>query len=158
MVSRLQRRVALRRKLQILKTLTCSKSVKKSCIIADTVLYIYNLKLRLDTLKKDLSNSDAIKSKHFPKKEVEVEKSGKGMVVRVKCEKGEDSNYLGGIVEVIEGMGLMVLNASVSNEYYFDMEAIVVPSEDIQNAVDLNIAAQAIHQAIENICNVNKGI
>ncbi|WCJ27239.1 hypothetical protein M5689_009002 [Euphorbia peplus] len=155
MVSGMQRRLALRRKLRILRTLTSSKSVKRSCIIADAVLYIYKLKLHLDRIKTELSNFDAIKTQHFgvvqkihfPKKEVNVEKSGKEIVVKVKCEKGEN-NHLVGILEAFEEMGLMVLNARVSRDFCFEMDAIVVP-QNSENYVDLKIVSQAILHAIE---------
>ncbi|KDP21128.1 hypothetical protein JCGZ_21599 [Jatropha curcas] len=152
MVSRLQRKMALRRKLHILRTLTFSKSVKRSSIIADAILYSYKLKLKLESIKRELLCLGAIKRQclsvvklhlHLPK--VKVEKAGKGFIVKVICEKGEDK--LVSILEVFEEMGLTVLHAKVSCNLYFVMEAIVVAEE--QTVLDVKNATQAVLEAIE---------
>ncbi|KAJ9136010.1 hypothetical protein P3X46_033126 [Hevea brasiliensis] len=152
MVSRLQRRIALRRKLHILRTLTCSKSVKRSSIIADAILYIYKLKLKLEAIKRELSNLDAIKREYLslvkqvqylPK--VKVDKVGKGFLVKVISQKGGDN--LIPILEVCEEMGLIVLHARVSRNFYFSMEAIVIAEEE--RGLDVKDVAQAVVEAIE---------
>ncbi|EEF40104.1 uncharacterized protein LOC8275168 [Ricinus communis] len=154
MVSGVQRRMVLRNKLHILRTLTCSKSVKRNCIIADAVLYIYKLSLKVEAIKRELSNLNAIKSEYLrlmkqvqclPKREVKVEKAGKGFLVRVICEKG--GGKLVPILEAFEKMGLIVLNAKVSCNFYFGLEAIVVAEE--QHALDVNNVTQEILEAID---------
>ncbi|XP_050224446.1 uncharacterized protein LOC126674111 [Mercurialis annua] len=158
MVSRFQRRMALRRKLHILKNLTSSKSVKRSSIIADAILYIYKLSLKLEAIKRELSILEAIKREylqHLPKREVKVEEAGKGFLVKVICEKGGDK--LVPILEVFEKMGLIVLNARVTScNLYFGLEAIVVAEEE-QCGLDVDNVTQQIVEAIDRHVKV-KGI
>ena len=79
-------------------------------------------------------------------KEVEVEKGEKGFIVRVICEKGGDK--LVSILEVFEEMGLVILNARVSSNLYFAMEAIVVADQE-QHALHVKSITQAVTKAIE---------
>ncbi|KAH9749103.1 transcription factor bHLH35-like protein [Citrus sinensis] len=153
MVSRLQRRRALHRKLHILRTLTNSKSVKKSSIIMDSLLYVCKLKLKLEAIKREYSNLMAIKKAYLDlmkhnrvPKEVKVEKIGENFIVRVRCNKGE--NRLVSILEAFEEMGLIVRQASVSCNYYFAMEAIAVP-QNPQQALEARDVAQVILKATE---------
>ncbi|CAN0853552.1 hypothetical protein LINGRAHAP2_LOCUS5662 [Linum grandiflorum] len=66
MVCRMQRRLALRRKLHILRMITHSQSVQKSSAIMDAYVYIYQLKLKLEAMKKELEGLAAIRNQ-FPK-------------------------------------------------------------------------------------------
>ncbi|KAH7568740.1 hypothetical protein JRO89_XS06G0040300 [Xanthoceras sorbifolium] len=151
--SSLQRRIALRRKLQILRTLTDSKSVKKSSIIMDSLIYIYKLKLKLEAIKREYSNLMAIKRQYLylmehvqVPEEVKVEKVGEMLLVRVTCKKGAESKLVS-ILEVFDEMGLNVVRASVSSNYVFEMEAIVAAQNP--EAVDVREVTQVISKAIE---------
>ncbi|KAL5774220.1 hypothetical protein ACOSP7_011777 [Xanthoceras sorbifolium] len=151
--SSLQRRLALRRKLQILRTLTDSKSVKKSSIIMDSLIYIYKLKLKLEAIKREYSNLMAIKRQYLylmehvqVPEEVKVEKVGEMLLVRVTCKKGAESKLVS-ILEVFDEMGLNVVRASVSSNYVFEMEAIVAAQNP--EAVDVREVTQVISKAIE---------
>ncbi|XP_010999779.1 PREDICTED: uncharacterized protein LOC105107524 isoform X1 [Populus euphratica] len=154
MVARLQRRTAIGRRLHILRTLTCYKSVQRKSVIMDALLCIYKLKLKLEAIKRELANLVAIKREYLslmkqlqlPKKEVKVEKAEQGLLVRVTCEKGGDK--LVSILEVFEEMGLVILNARVSSNLYFAMEAIVVADQE-QHALHVKSIAQAVIKAIE---------
>ncbi|EXB84037.1 hypothetical protein L484_005801 [Morus notabilis] len=162
--SRLQKRIALRRKLHILRALnTSSKSHVKSSstILMNTFLYIYLLKLKLEAVKRVYSNLLAIKNDylnltknfHVPK-EVKVEKTEEGSFdVRVRCEKGEDT--LVSVLEAFEEMNLSVLQASVSCEdIWFSMEATVVAQthdhHDDQASLNVKSITQAITKAISH--------
>ncbi|XP_059637257.1 uncharacterized protein LOC132279323 [Cornus florida] len=138
MASRLQNRVALRRKLHILKRLTNSKSVKRSSIILDAFLYIYKLKLKVEAIKREYLRL----MKHM--QEVKVEKLGEGFLVKVTSKKGED--VLVSILEAFDEMGLNVLQARVSCNYFFGMEAIVGPQHQ---GIDARDVTQALVKAIE---------
>ncbi|KAJ9690736.1 hypothetical protein PVL29_013076 [Vitis rotundifolia] len=139
MESRFRKRMALRRKLHILRTLTSSKSVKKSSIVMDAFLYIYKLKLKLEAIKREY-----LKLINYTQ-EVKVEKiNGKGFLVRVSCKKGQD--LLVSILEAFEDMGLNVLQARVSCNHGFGMEA-VVEAED--QALDGRAVTEAVLKAIE---------
>ncbi|KAJ6724863.1 TRANSCRIPTION FACTOR SCREAM2-RELATED [Salix viminalis] len=146
MVVRLERRAAMHDKRHHLRTLTCSKSVKRKNVTMDDLLCIYKLKLKLEAVKRELSNLIAIKRElQLPKKGVEVEKGEKGFLVRVICEKGGDK--LVSILEVFEEMGLTVSHARVSCNLYLSMEAIVVAEEERE--LHVKSIAQAITKAIE---------
>ncbi|KAJ6770004.1 TRANSCRIPTION FACTOR SCREAM2-RELATED [Salix purpurea] len=154
MVVRLERRAAMHDKRHHLRTLTCSKSVKRKNVTMDDLLCIYKLKLKLEAVKRELSNLIAIKrelqlpkvsSPSLPPCGVEVEKGEKGFLVRVICEKGGDK--LVSILEVFEEMGLTVSHARVSCNLYLSMEAIVVAEEEC--ALHVKSIAQAITKAIE---------
>ena len=79
-------------------------------------------------------------------KEVKVEKTEQGLLVRVTCEKGGDK--LVSILEVFEEMGLVILNARVSSNLFFAMEAIVVADQE-QHALHVKSITQAVTKAIE---------
>uniref|UniRef100_A0A3N7EZG3 Plant bHLH transcription factor ACT-like domain-containing protein n=1 Tax=Populus trichocarpa TaxID=3694 RepID=A0A3N7EZG3_POPTR len=153
MVARLQRRAAMGRRLHVLRTLTCSKSVQRKSVIMDALLYIYKLKLKLEAIKRELANLVAIKREYLSlmkqlqlPKEVKVEKAEQGLLVRVTCEKGGDK--LVSILEVFEEMGLVILNARVSSNLFFAMEAIVVADQE-QHALHVKSITQAVTKAIE---------
>lgn len=78
-------------------------------------------------------------------KEVKVEKAGKGFLVRVICEKGGEK--LVSILEVFEEMGLIVLHARVSCNFYFAMEAIVVADQE-QDTPNVEDFVKNITQAV----------
>ncbi|XP_022899484.1 uncharacterized protein LOC111412823 [Olea europaea var. sylvestris] len=128
MSSKMQRRMALPRKLRILKTLTNSKSVKKSSIIMDAFLYIYKLKLQVEAIQREYQYL----VNHI--QEVKVEKNGTKYVVRVTCKKGED--LLVSIIEAFEEMNLNVLEAKVTSKHFFGMEAIAeAKGQDIDSRI-----------------------
>ncbi|XP_057797629.1 uncharacterized protein LOC131013528 [Salvia miltiorrhiza] len=131
-----QRRMALRRKLHILRTLTKSKSVKRSSIIMDAFLYIYKLKLQVEAIKKEYQYL----INHI--QQVKVEKIGTGhLVVLVTCKKGEE--ILVSILEAFEKLNVNVVQARVSCNHFFGMEAIV------QDSVDAAILSHAILEVIQ---------
>ncbi|CAI9782085.1 unnamed protein product [Fraxinus pennsylvanica] len=134
----MQRRMALRRKLHILKTLTNSKSVKKSSIIMDAFLYIYKLKLQVEAIQREYQYL----VNHI--QEVKVEKDGTRYVVRVTCKKGED--LLVSIIEAFEEMNLNVLEAKVTSKHFFGMEAI---AEAKGHDIDSRILTQTILNVIQ---------
>ncbi|KAL1555961.1 hypothetical protein AAHA92_11639 [Salvia divinorum] len=124
--SKIHRRIALRRKLQILRTLTKSKSEKKSSIITDTSLYIHKLKLQVEAIKKECQH--LINQIHA----VKVENVGRGfLAVRVRCKKGEQ--VLSKILEMFEGLNLNVVEARITCKSFFGMEAVV--EADIDAAI-----------------------
>lgn len=77
--------------------------------------------------------------------QVKVEKiNGKVFLVRVSCKKGQ--NILVSVLEAFEEMGLNVLQAKVSCNYGFGMEAIV-EAED--QALNVRAVTEAVLKAIE---------
>ncbi|KAK2975164.1 hypothetical protein RJ640_017377 [Escallonia rubra] len=139
MASRRKRGMTLRRKVDVLRKPTNSKSAKETSVVMDAFLYICKLKLKIEAIRKEylhlLNNTQ----------EVKVEKLGKGFQVRVACKKGQD--LLVSILEAFEGMGLDVLHAKVSCNYFFGMVAIVEAHQD--QAIDVREVTQAVVKAIQ---------
>ncbi|KAL3643536.1 hypothetical protein CASFOL_014351 [Castilleja foliolosa] len=135
MACKMHRRIAMHKKLQVLRALTKSKSVKKRSIIMDAFRYIYKLRLQVEAIQKEYQNLvNNIQ-------EVKVEKVGTGcLVLRIRCKKGD--NLLVSILEAFEEMNINVLKARVSSKHVFGMEAIV------QTDIDASILNQAIHKII----------
>ncbi|KAL6991255.1 hypothetical protein U1Q18_009373 [Sarracenia purpurea var. burkii] len=137
MASRLQKRMTLHKKLHALRILTNSKSVKKSCIIMDAFIHIYKLKLKLEALRRQhcyLINHIQV---------LEVEKVGEEFEVRVTCQRGQD--VLASILRAFEEMGLTVVQARVSCNFFLSIEAIV---EAQDQGVDVRDIKEAVHKAI----------
>ncbi|KAK1351321.1 hypothetical protein POM88_054453 [Heracleum sosnowskyi] len=133
--------LTLRRKLRVLKNLTNSKSVKTTSIIMDAFLYILKLKLQLNAMHKE----HLYVTQHL--QEVKVEKTEKGLIeIKVACEMGKD--MLVPVLEVLEKMNLNVLDAKVSCDCIFAMEAVV---EELDKApLDMGQVREAILLAIQS--------
>ncbi|KAL6567349.1 hypothetical protein OROGR_001017 [Orobanche gracilis] len=134
MACKLYRRMAMHKKLRILRTLSKSKSVKKSSIIMDAFLYIYKLRLQVEAIQKEYQEL----VNHV--QEVRVEKVGtEYLSVRITCKKGE--KLLVSILVAFEEMNASILQARVTGKHFFGMEAIVKADLD----------ASALNQAILKI-------
>ncbi|KAL6282502.1 hypothetical protein ACE6H2_013431 [Prunus campanulata] len=151
MVSGLQKRAPLRRKLQNLSSLTKMKSVKRSSIFMEALLQIYTLKLKLEAVQREYLHLMALKTEYLNRikhsQEVKVEKIEEGFLVRVKCENAGDT--LVSVLEAFEEMGLTVLQARISSNNYFSMEAIAVAENQNQDQLDVRDVTQAITRATE---------
>ncbi|XWS18535.1 hypothetical protein CRYUN_Cryun32bG0052400 [Craigia yunnanensis] len=152
MANKLQRRTASRRKLHLLRTITNSKSVKRSSIILNVLLHFYKLKVKLEEIKREYQNLRAIRNEYLTllkhiqiPKEVKVEKIGEEFVVKVTCNKGGDK--LVSILEAFDELGLNVLQARVSCSHFFVMEAISVAQD--QQTIDIKDITEAVLKAID---------
>ncbi|XP_075667445.1 uncharacterized protein LOC142637037 isoform X2 [Castanea sativa] len=149
MASKLQKRIAMRRKIHILRAQTkCSKSVKRSFINTAALLHIYKLILKLEAIKREYLNLMATKREYLKlmknMQDVEVQKLREGFLVKVNCEKGEDR--LVRILEALDEMGLNVQQARVSCNKRFEMEAIVVEQDQ---ALDVKEVTEALLGALK---------
>ncbi|XVF27461.1 hypothetical protein REPUB_Repub14bG0108400 [Reevesia pubescens] len=152
MANKLQRRTASRRKLHLQRTLTYSKSVKRSSIILNALLHCYKLKVKLEEIEREYQNLMAIRNEYLTllnhiqiPKEVKVEKIGEDQfVVKVTCNKGGDK--LVSILEAFDELGLNVLQARVSCSHFFTMEAIAAAQD--QQTTDIKDVTQAVLKAI----------
>ncbi|XP_011101420.1 uncharacterized protein LOC105179484 [Sesamum indicum] len=133
---KMQRRMALRRKFRILRTLTKSKSVKKSSIVMDASLYLYKLRLQVEAVQKHyhyLIN-------HIQEVKVDKVAGTEYIVVKVRCKKSEE--LLVSILGAFEEMNVNVVEAKLSNcSHLFRMEAIL-------HAHHHDIDATILHQAV----------
>ncbi|KAE9610412.1 hypothetical protein Lal_00006074 [Lupinus albus] len=152
MACRVQKRISsMRRKLHILRALANSNSAKRTTIEKSTILYIYKLKVALETVKKEYENLLAIRNEYLNLlnhvqeiKNVKVEKINTGIfVVSVTCEKRGDK--LVAILEVFDEMSLNVEQAKVSCQNGFSLEAIVVAEDQ---KLDVRDVTEALLKAI----------
>ncbi|GFP96973.1 hypothetical protein PHJA_001841400 [Phtheirospermum japonicum] len=135
----MQRRMALRRKLQILRALTKSKSVTKSSIIMDAFLYIYKLKLQVEAIKREyqyLIDHIQVLSLHLSNKLYTHMKN------KPTQKKGEE--MMVSILEAFEKLNVNVVQAKATCKHFFGMEAIVEA-----NDIDATILNQAILKVIQ---------
>nr|GLL45888.1 uncharacterized protein LOC109192567 [Ipomoea trifida] len=124
---RLQRRVSFskkKKKLHILQSLTNSKSVGSSSIIMDAFMYIHRLKIQLEELTREYFHLLNI---------IQVLYSSPYLSFALRCKKIED--LLVSILEAFEEMDISVVEARVSCNYFFAMEAIVEADEDQQGLI-----------------------
>nr|GMD09166.1 uncharacterized protein LOC109165865 [Ipomoea batatas] len=138
---RLRRRVASRRKLQILQTLSKTKSkVKKSSIFMHVLTYILKMRLHIQAITRQYQYH----CKNIQKVKVDAVGSNR-LMVKVRCLKGE--GLLVRILEAMEEMNLRVLQARVSSQlFFFAMDAIL---EAHQNHFSADAITQAILKAID---------
>ncbi|GAB4827183.1 hypothetical protein Ancab_034073 [Ancistrocladus abbreviatus] len=141
---RLQRRMAFRKKLHTLRTLTNSDSVRASSIIMDAFLYISALKLKLELLKREHMK---LMSHIHPSMEVKVQKVGNGFLVKVRGEKRGQDQSLVGILQAFDEIGLAVVQATVSCENHFAMEALVETVGIV--ALDVKAVTEAVLRALQ---------
>ncbi|KAJ4976620.1 hypothetical protein NE237_001726 [Protea cynaroides] len=147
MASRVQRRVALRRKFKLLRSLTHSKSVMKSSIILDALDYINKLKIKWEALTLEYAN--LIHNPIQVPTVVKVEKIEKGFLVRVTCKNRKDLHV--SIIEALEvTSGLDVIHAKISCNHSYCIEAIAEAQDQNQDARDVN---EAVFTAIAKNAN-----
>ncbi|KAL1328776.1 hypothetical protein HN51_038559 [Arachis hypogaea] len=145
MTCRVQRRISLRRKLHILRTLANSNNSLKGK--RRSIVYIYKLKVALESIKREYENAVSLK-----KEVVKVEKvKGGRFVVRIKCEKGKgkEGEKLVSILEAFEEMSVNVENAKVSCEGGFSMDAIIAVAQENDKTLDVTHLTEALLKAIE---------
>ncbi|PQQ21822.1 uncharacterized protein Pyn_19860 [Prunus yedoensis var. nudiflora] len=127
------------------------KSVKRSSIFMEALVQIYMLKLKLEAVQREYLHLMALKTEYLNRikhsQEVKVEKIEEGFLVRVKCENAGDT--LVSVLEAFEEMGLTVLQARISSNNYFSMEAIAVAENQNQDQLDVRDITQAITRATE---------
>ncbi|KAM7264225.1 hypothetical protein ACFE04_001908 [Oxalis oulophora] len=148
--SRQQKRAALYEKLQLLRDTTNSSSVNKTSIVIDASKYIEGLKEKVEGLNQDVGSS------HTPgnplpmvNSSVRVETLEKGFFINVSLEKNRPG-LLVSILEAFDELGLDVLDARVSCEDSFQLEAIGGEPQGQDNTVDAQTVERSVLEAIES--------
>ncbi|KAL5702096.1 hypothetical protein ACHQM5_027355 [Ranunculus cassubicifolius] len=140
MVSREKKRAAaLYEKLQLLRSVTNSHAQNNTSIIIDASKYIEDLKQKVQTLNQEIATSS------LPK-QVTVETLEKGYLVNVSSDKN-CPRLLVSILEAFEELGLSVLEARVSCNEIFRLEA--VGGEETEENIDAQVVEEAVLQAIK---------
>ncbi|XP_020233468.1 transcription factor SCREAM2 [Cajanus cajan] len=150
MDSREKRRAALQHTLQQLRDVTNSTSLNKASIIVDASKYIEELKQKVEGLNSELgiaeSSSSTSQIDELPM--VIVKTLKKGFLINVVLEKN-CPGMLVSILEAFEELGLDVLDARVSCEDSFQLEAVGKESHK-NDSVDAQVVKQAVLRAIKN--------
>ncbi|XP_022722926.1 uncharacterized protein LOC111280037 isoform X5 [Durio zibethinus] len=146
MSSRGRKKASVYRKLQELRSVTDSTAVNKTSIIVDASRYIEELKEKVDKLNQEISTSQTSTSQN-PLPMVTVETLQKGFLINVLLEKN-CPGLLVSILETFEELGLDVLDARVSCEDNFQLEAIGGENQGNAEGIDAQMVKQAVLQAI----------
>ncbi|KAJ9698838.1 hypothetical protein PVL29_007762 [Vitis rotundifolia] len=151
MISREQKRAAMYKKLQLLRSITNSHAHSKTSILLDASKYIEELKQKVERLNQEAVMAQNSSDEQIPMPVVRVEAKEKGFLINVLTESS-CPGLLVFILEAFEELGLEVLQARVSCSSSFHLEA-VGGKENTQGQVehvDAQVVKQAVLRAIEN--------
>ncbi|KAG5053943.1 hypothetical protein JHK85_006453 [Glycine max] len=125
---------------------TCT--VNKASIIVDATRYIEELKQKVDGLNSELGTAESsISQDELPM--VTVETLERGFLINVFSERN-CPGMLAAILDAFEELGLDVLDARVSCEDTFQLEAVGGESQE-NESIDAQVVKQAVLQAIQNM-------
>ncbi|KAJ0978476.1 hypothetical protein J5N97_013950 [Dioscorea zingiberensis] len=144
MVSRELKGAALHEKLQLLRSVTKSHALNKASIIADASKYIQELQQKVERLNQEITSAQI--EEETPMPVVNVETLNKGFLINVLSEKS-CPGLLVSILEAFEELGLTVLEARVSCDDTFHLEAV---GENEMASMDSHVMKQAVLQAIKD--------
>ncbi|TKY63602.1 Transcription factor SCREAM2 [Spatholobus suberectus] len=148
MDSRRRKKAAMQRKLQQLRSVTNSSAVNKASIIVDATRYIEELKQKVDGFSSELGTAESSFSQdELPM--VTVETLERGFLINVFSERN-CPGMLVAILDAFEELGLDVLDARVSCEDTFQLEAVGGESQE-NESIDAQVVKQAVLQAIQNM-------
>ncbi|XP_002270440.2 uncharacterized protein LOC100241616 isoform X2 [Vitis vinifera] len=151
MISREQKRAAMFKKLELLRSITNSHAHSKTSILLDASKYIEELKQKVERLNQEVAVAQNSSDEQIPMPVVRVEAKEKGYLINVLTESS-CPGLLVFILEAFEELGLEVLQARVSCSSSFHLEA-VGGKENTQGQVehvDAQVVKQAVLRAIEN--------
>ncbi|KAJ9179635.1 hypothetical protein P3X46_007985 [Hevea brasiliensis] len=153
MASRKQKKqAALYDQLQLLRDVTNSTAMNKTSIVVDASKYIEELKEKVERLNQEIGTSQlAETSQNQLPMQVTVETLEKGFLINVLSEKN-CPGLLVSILEAFEELGLEVIDARVSCEDNFQLEAVGGEYQGDADSLDSQVVKQAVLQAINN-CN-----
>ncbi|XWS09479.1 hypothetical protein CRYUN_Cryun40dG0088200 [Craigia yunnanensis] len=123
MSSRDRKKAFVYQKLQQLRSVTNSTAVNKTSIVVDASRYIEELKEKVDKVNQEIGTSQISTSQNPLPMKVTVETLEKGFLINVFLEKN-CPGLLVSILETFEELDLDVLDARVSCEDNFQLEAI----------------------------------
>ncbi|KAL4271276.1 hypothetical protein GQ457_13G027530 [Hibiscus cannabinus] len=140
--SRGRKKSSVYQKLQQLRSVTNSTAVNKTSIIVDASRYISELKDKVDKLSQETGTTS---QNSMPM--VTVETLEKGFLINVFLEKN-CPGLLVSVLETFEELGLDVLEARVSCEDGFKLEAIGGENQGNAEGIDAQMVKQVMMQAI----------
>ncbi|KAK8495099.1 hypothetical protein V6N13_038730 [Hibiscus sabdariffa] len=147
MSSKDRKKASAHRKLQRLRSAINSTAINKTSIIVDASRYIQELKEKVEMLNQEIGTSRMSTSQNPLPMKVTVETLEKGFLINVFLEKN-CPGLLVSILETFEELGLDVLDARVSCEDNFQLEAIGGENQSNTEEMDAQMVKQAVMQAI----------
>ncbi|CAI8596923.1 unnamed protein product [Vicia faba] len=150
MVSKVHKRTAMYRNLQLLRSITYSTSQRKTSVILEATQYIRDLKRKLEELNL-LAVATAQKIVDYdPMPKLKVEAKDEGFVIKVLSERS-CKGLLVFILESFEKLGLEVLQARVSCVDNFCLEAVGnKESNEDTRPLNAQLIEQVVSKAIRN--------
>ncbi|XP_019254063.1 PREDICTED: transcription factor SCREAM2 [Nicotiana attenuata] len=139
--------------MQLLRSITKSHAINETSIIVDASKYIQELKHKVERLNHDITTtttaaqSSTNNTSSWP--QVEVETLEKGFLVNVYSERS-CPGLLVSILEVVEELGLNVLEARVSCTDTFRLEAFSGENEENEETINAQVVTEAVFEAIKN--------
>eukprot|EP00257_Ricinus_communis_P010897 XP_002531316.2 uncharacterized protein LOC8269358 [Ricinus communis] len=147
MSSRRQKKAALYDKLQLLRDVTNSTAVNKTSIIVDSSKYIEELKEKVERLNLEMGTSQVATAQNQLPMQVRVQTLQKGFLISVFSENN-CPGLLVSILQAFEELGLDVLDARVSCEDNFELEAVGGEYQGDADSIDAQMVKQAVVRAI----------
>ncbi|GAB2288209.1 hypothetical protein Dimus_022551 [Dionaea muscipula] len=150
MVSRENKRAGvMHEKLQLLRSITNSHAVDTTSIIVDASKYIAGLKEKVERLNRHITGYQCTVDPDTSPV-VTVESAESGFLVNVYSERSHPG-LLVSILEAFEELNLVVTEARVSCENYFQLEAVGTQSDEEagQSIDDPVVIREAVLQAIK---------
>ncbi|XP_027337640.1 uncharacterized protein LOC113851375 [Abrus precatorius] len=150
MVSRVHKRTAMYRNLQLLRSITYSHSRRKATVLLDALEYMQDLKQKLQELNQLTVATAREIVDYDPMPKLKVETQEGGFVIKVLSQTS-CQGLLVFILEAFEELGLGVLQARVSCVDNFSLEAVgnKENNEDTR-PLDAQLIEQVVSQAIQN--------
>ncbi|CAL5424677.1 unnamed protein product [Camellia sinensis] len=150
MVSKEQKKAAVYRKLQLLRSITNPHAQRKTSTMIDVLKYIKDLKQKMERVNQEIAEAQNSTAQNSFPMQVHVEDQEKGFLVSVVSERS-CNGLLVFILEAFESMGLDVLQARVSCSTDFHLEAIggyVLNEGQADQEIDAQGVKQSVLQAV----------
>ncbi|CAB4312391.1 unnamed protein product [Prunus armeniaca] len=157
MVSKVQKRASVSKKLQSLRSISNSHAHSKTSIILDASKYIQDLKRKLEQMNQEIiaaARSSSAAQNPFPQLKVEPREGG--FLIKMFAERS-CSGLLVFILEAFEELGLDVHQARVSCSNNFLLEAVgTINDNQSADQKDAQAVKEAVLQAIQNWSEVTQ--
>ncbi|XP_061354296.1 uncharacterized protein LOC133298923 [Gastrolobium bilobum] len=156
MVSRVHKRTAMYRNIQKLRSITNSHARRKTSVILDASEYIRGLKQRLQELNQLAVDAAQKCIDYGPMPMLKVEPQEEGFMIKVLSQRS-CQGLLVFILEAFEGLGLEVVQASVSCVENFCFEAVGIKENNQDTShMEARVVEQVVSQAIQKWREVTK--
>ncbi|KAE9598662.1 putative myc-type, basic helix-loop-helix (bHLH) domain-containing protein [Lupinus albus] len=151
MVSKVNKRTHMYKNLQLLRSITHSHSHRKTSVLLDASKYIQGLKQNLQQMNQIASATISQKTIAYDSMPtLKVEPQEEGFMIKVLSERSCEG-LLVFILEAFEELGLDVLQARVSCEGNFCLEALgIKENNQYTHHLDAQLVEQVVSQAIQN--------